>query len=146
MFKNQRNISKMAKAEMLKRYKRGETVEHIAKEMKRHAVTIHRHLRKLGAIPESISTKLKMEKEQDKEAMKAIRKRNTLDLKIGDSVKYSIKGNEDSDSGRKNVRDGKIISITDFIIAIKNENGYVECVNRSAINTETFAHKIRKVR
>ena len=67
-------------------------------------------------------------------------------LKIGDTVKYSIKGNEDSDSGRKNVRDGKIISITDFIIAIKNENGYVECVNRSAINTETFAHKIRKVR
>ena len=140
MFDKQCNVSK---AEMLKRYKRGETVEQVAKEMKRHVVTIHRHLRKLGAIPESISTKLKMEKEQDKEAMKAIRKRNALDLKIGDSVKYSIKG---SDSGRKNVRDGKIISITDFIIAIKNENGYVECVNRSAINTETFAHKIRKVR
>lgn len=146
MFDKQCNVSKAEKAEMLKRYKQGETVEQIAKEMKRHVVTIHRHLRKLGAIPESISTKLKMEKEQDKEAMKAIRKRNALDLKIGDSVKYSIKGNEDSDSGCKNVRDGKIISITDFVIAIKNENGYVECVNRSAINTETFAHKIRKVK
>lgn len=146
MFDKQCNVSKAEKAEMLKRYKQGETVEQIAKEMKRHVVTIHRHLRELGAIPESISTKLKMEKEQDKEAMMAVRKRNALDLKIGDSVKYSIKGNEDSDSGRKNVRDGKIISITDFIIAIKNENGYVECVNRSAINTETFAHKIRKVK
>lgn len=146
MFDKQCNVSKAEKAEMLKRYKRGETVEQIAKEMKRHVVTIHRHLRGLGAIPESISTKLKIEKQQDKEAMMAVRKRNTLDLKIGDSVKYSIKGNEDSDRGRKNVRDGKIISITDFIIAIKNENGYVECVNRSAINTETFAHKIRKVR
>ena len=137
MFDKQCNVSKAEKAEMLKRYKQGETVEQIAKEMKRHAVTIHRHLRKLGAIPESISTKLKMEKEQDKEAMKAIRKRNALDLKIGDSVKYSIKGNEDSDSGRKNVRDGKIISITDFIIAKKNEKGYEECVNRSEINKET---------
>lgn len=146
MFDKQCNVSKAEKAEMLKRYERGETVEQIAKEMKRHAVTIHRHLRELGAISESISTKLKIEKQQDKEAMMAVRKRNTLDLKIGDSVKYSIKGNEDSDSGRKNVRDGKIIIITDFIIAIRNENGYVECVNRSAINTETFSHKIRKVK
>ena len=146
MFKNQRNISKADKAEMLKRYERGETVEQIAEKMKRTEWTIHRHLREMGVLPESVSKKLKIEKQQDNEAKKAIRKRNTLDLKIGDSVKYSIKGNEDSDSGRKNVRDGKIISITDFIIAIKNENGYVECVNRSAINTETFAHKIRKVK
>lgn len=145
MFENQRNISKEEKAEMLKRYKQGETVEQIAEKMKRHEVTIHRHLREMGVLPSSTSKKLKIEKEQDKEAMKAIEKRNTLDLKIGDSVKYSIKGNEDSDSGRKNVRDGKIISITDFIIAIKNENGYVECITRNAINTMTFAHKIRKI-
>lgn len=145
MFKNQRNISKADKAEMLKRYEQGETVERIAEKMKRTEWTIHRHLREIGALPESVSKKLKIEKQQDNEAMKAIKKRNTLDLKVGDSVKYSIKGNEDSDSGRKNVRDGKIISITDFIIAIKNENGYVECITRNAINTVVFAHKIRKV-
>lgn len=145
MFENQRNISKEEKAEMLKRYEQGETVEQIAEKMKRTEWTIHRHLRELGVLPESVSKKLKIEEQQDKEAMKAVKKRNTLDLKIGDTVKYSIKGNEDSDSGRKNVRDGKIISITDFIIAIKNENGYVECITRNAINTMTFAHKIRKI-
>ena len=36
MFKNQRNISKEEKAEMLKRYEQGETVEQIAEKMKRH--------------------------------------------------------------------------------------------------------------
>lgn len=66
MFDKQCNVSKAEKAEMLKRYKQGETVEQIAKEMKRHVVTIHRHLRGLGALPESISTKLKIEKNKIK--------------------------------------------------------------------------------
>lgn len=145
MFENQRNISKEEKAEMLKRYKQGETVEQIAEKMKRHEATIHRHLREMGALPSSTSKKLRLEKDKDNEAMKAVKKRNTLDLKIGDKVKYSIKGNEDSDSGRKKIREGKIISITKFIIAVKNENGYVECITRNAINTVAFTHKIRKV-
>lgn len=51
MFKNQRNISKVDKAEMLKRYKRGETVEQIAEKMKRTKWTIHRHLREMGGTP-----------------------------------------------------------------------------------------------
>ena len=84
MFKNQRNISKVDKAEMLKRYEQGETVEQIAEKMKRTKWAIHRHLREMGVLPESVSKKLKIEKQQDKEAMKAIRKRNALDLKIGD--------------------------------------------------------------
>lgn len=145
MFKNQRNISKAEKAEMLKRYKQGETVEQIAEKMKRHDWTIHRHLREMGVLPSSKSKKRKIEETQDTEAMKAIKKRNFLGVKVGDTVKYSIKGNEDSDSGRKKVREGKVISITKFIIAIKNENGYVECITRNAINTGTFAHKIRRV-
>lgn len=145
MFKNQRNISKEEKAEMLKRYEQGETVEQIAEKMKRHEWTIYRHLREMGVLPSSTSKKLKIEETQDKEAMKAIKKRNTLNLKVGDKVKYSIKGNEDSDSGRKKIREGKVISITKFIIAIRNENGYVECITRNAINTVVFAHRIRKV-
>lgn len=145
MFENQRNISKEEKEEMLKRYEQGETVEQIAEKMKRHEWTIYRHLREMGVLPSSTSKKLKIEETQDKEAMKAIKKRNMLNLKVGDKVKYSIKGNEDSDSGRKKVREGKVISITKFIIAIKNENGYVECITRNALNTETFAHKIRKI-
>lgn len=145
MFENQRNISKEEKEEMLKRYEQGETVEQIAEKMKRHEWTIHRHLREMGALPSSTSKKRKIEETQDKEAMKAIKKRNMLNLKVGDKVKYSIKGNEDSDSGRKKVREGKVISITKFIIAIRNENGYVECITRNAINTMVFAHKIRKV-
>ena len=48
MFKNQRNISKVDKAEMLKRYEQGETVEQIAEKMKRTEWTIHRHLREWG--------------------------------------------------------------------------------------------------
>ena len=78
MFKNQRNISKVDKAEMLKRYEQGETVEQIAEKMKRTKWTIHRHLREMGVLPESVSKKLKIEKQQDKEAMMAVRKRNTL--------------------------------------------------------------------
>ena len=113
--------------------------------MKRHEWTIHRHLREMGVLPSSISKKLKIEETQDKEAMKAIKKRNTLNLKVGDKVKYSIKGNEDSDSGRKKIREGRIINITKFLIIIKNENDYIECINRNAINTETFAHKIKKI-
>lgn len=46
MFKNQRNISKADKTEMLKRYERGETVEQIAEQMKRTEWTIHRQLAK----------------------------------------------------------------------------------------------------
>ena len=99
----------------------------------------------MGVLPSSTSKKLKIEETQDKEAMNAVLKRNMLDLKVGDKVKYSIKGNEDSDSGRKKIREGKVIGITKFIIAIKNENGYVECVTRNAINTETFAHAIKKM-
>lgn len=57
MFDKQCNVSKAEKAEMLKRYKQGETVEQIAEKMKRTEWTIHRHLREMGVLPESVSKK-----------------------------------------------------------------------------------------